>query len=161
MDETGSHTQFGSYNYYALGKNTKNPELAKAFLKFMCTGENAATFALTAAGHITPTLESVKELLTSIINSSANPLITSSADKILASYDHAISDKIFNESANAGGVKGTTFENNGILNTVYGYVRQHNILSDMVQQVLINGVSPADAAAAAQARFVEVLEDQN
>jgi len=82
-----------------------------------------------------------------------------SADKILYAYDHAASDKGFNESANAGGVKDGVMTRNGVLNTNYAYVRQYNILSEMVQQVLINGVAPADAAAAAQANFVEVLED--
>ena len=57
------------------------------------------------------------------------------------------------------GVKGTTFETNGILNTNYAYVRQYNILSEMVQQVLINGVEPADAAKAAQQNFEDILAD--
>lgn len=155
----GADLQFGSYNYYALGKNTQNPELAMAFLKFMCTGQNAADFALSAPGHITPSLYSVKALLTDIVTTSDIPSIASNADKIVFSYDHAASDKTFNESANAGGVKGTTFERNGILNTNYAYVRQYNILSEMVQQVLINGVEPAAAAQAAQDNFAEVLED--
>ena len=155
----GADLQFGSYNYYALGKNTQNPELAMAFLKFMCTGQNAADFALSAPGHITPSLYSVKALLTDIVTTSDIPSIASNADKIIFSYDHAASDKTFNESANAGGVKGTTFERNGILNTNYAYVRQYNILSEMVQQVLINGVEPAAAAQAAQDNFAEVLED--
>ena len=81
------------------------------------------------------------------------------AARILFSYDHAASEKTFNESANAGGVKGTTFETNGILNTNYAYVRQYNILSEMVQQVLINGVEPADAAKAAQQNFEDILAD--
>ena len=155
----GADLQFGSYNYYALGKNTQNPELAMAFLKFMCTGQNAADFALSAPGHITPSLYSVKALLTDIVTTSDIPSIASNADKIVFSYDHAASDKTFNESANAGGVKGTTFERNDILNTNYAYVRQYNILSEMVQQVLINGVEPAAAAQAAQDNFAEVLED--
>lgn len=155
----GADLQFGSYNYYALGKNTQNPELAMAFLKFMCTGQNAADFALSAPGHITPSLYSVKELLTDIVTTSDTPSIAKNADKIVFSYDHAASDKTFNESANAGGVKGTAFERNGILNTNYAYVRQYNILSEMVQQVLINGVEPAAAAQAAQDNFTEVLED--
>lgn len=155
----GADLQFGSYNYYALGKNTQNPELAMAFLKFMCTGQNAADFALSAPGHITPSLYSVKALLTDIVTTSDIPSIAENADKIVFSYDHAASDKTFNESANAGGVKGTTFERNGILNTNYAYVRQYNILSEMVQQVLINGVDPAAAAQAAQDNFTEVLED--
>ncbi len=157
--DDGAPLQFGSYNYYALGKNTQNPELAMAFLEFMCTGRNAADFALSAPGHITPSLYSVKELLTSIVSTSENPMLAKSADKILYSFNHAASDKIFNESANAGGVKGITFERNGILNTNYAYVRQYNILSEMVQQVLINNVAPADAAAAAQQSFVDVLSD--
>ncbi len=157
--DDGTNLQFGSYNYYALGKNTQNPELAMAFLKFMCTGQNAADFALSAPGHITPSLYSVKDLLTEIVKTSDEPILAKSADKILFSFDHAASDKIFNESANAGGVKGTTFERNGILNTNYAYVRQYNILSEMVQQVLINDMAPADAAAAAQQTFEEVLAD--
>ena len=56
-------------------------------------------------------------------------------------------------------MKGTTFETNGILNTNYAYVRQYNILSEMVQQVLINGVEPADAAKAAQQNFEDILAD--
>lgn len=158
-DGTGS--QFGSYNYYALGKNTANPELAMAFLKFMCTGENAAEFALSAPGHITPSLYSVKNLLAEIVPASADPAVSANAERIAYSFDHAASEKTFNESANAGGAKGSTFERNGILNTNYAYVRQYNILSEMVQQVVINGMDPAEAAAAAQARFEEVLEDLN
>lgn len=155
----GVDLQFASYNYYALGKNTQNPELAKAFLKFMCTGENAAEFALSAPGHITPSLYSVKDLLAKKIAAAEDGILKVSADKILYAYDHAASDKGFNESANAGGVKDGVMTRNGVLNTNYAYVRQYNILSEMVQQVLINGVAPADAAAAAQANFVEVLED--
>lgn len=157
--DDGAPLQFASYNYYALGANTQNPELAKAFLKYLCTGQNAATFALTAPGHITPSLYSVKSLLTDIVKASTEPILQKNADRILYSFDHAASDKGFNESANAGGVTGTTFTRNGILNTNYAYVRQYNILSEMVQQVLVNGMSPADAAAAAQAHFVEVLAD--
>ncbi|MEA5013733.1 MAG: sugar ABC transporter substrate-binding protein [Candidatus Limiplasma sp.] len=157
--DDGAPLQFASYNYYALGASTQNPDLAKAFLKYLCTGQNAADFALSAPGHITPSLYSVKTLLTDIVNTSEEPIIAKSADKILFSFDHAASEKGFNESANAGGVTGTTFTRNGILNTNYAYVRQHNILSAMVQQVLLNNVAPADAAAAAQAQFVEVLED--
>lgn len=157
--DDGAPLQFASYNYYALGANTQNPELAKAFLKYLCTGQNAATFALSAPGHITPSLYSVKTLLTQIVQTSEEPIIKQSADKILYSFNHAASDKGFNESANAGGVTGTTFTRNGILNTNYAYVRQYNILSEMVQQVLVNNMAPADAAAAAQARFVEVLKD--
>lgn len=157
--DDGTDLQFGSYNYYALGKNTQNAKLAMAFLEFMCTGQNAADFALSAPGHITPSLYSVKELLTEIVKTSDEPILAKSADKILFSFDHAASEKIFNESANAGGVKGTSFERNGILNTNYAYVRQYNILSEMVQQVLINGMAPADAAAAAQQNFEDVLID--
>lgn len=157
--DDGAPLQFGSYNYYALGKNTQNPKLAMAFLEYMCTGKNAADFALSAPGHITPSLYSVKDLLTEIVNSSKEPIIAQNAEKILASFNHAASEKCFNESANAGGVKGATFTRNGILNTNYAYVRQYNILSEMVQQVLINNVSPADAAAAAQTQFEEVLAD--
>jgi ABC-type glycerol-3-phosphate transport system substrate-binding protein len=157
--DTGVPLQFASYNYYALGANTQNPELAKAFLKFLCTGENAATFALSAPGHITPSLYSVKALLTEIVNTSEEPIIAQSADKILFSFDHAAGDKGFNESANAGGVADKAFTRNGILNTNYAYVRQYNILSEMVQQVLINDMAPADAAADAQQRYVDVLAD--
>ena len=155
----GVDLQFASYNYYALGKNTQNPELAKAFLKFMCTGENAANFALTAPGHMTPSLYSVKALISEIAPASTDPIVANNVDKIEYSFNHAAADNTFNESANAGGVHGTTFERNGILNTNYAYVRQYNILSEMVQQVLINNMDPADAAAAAQARFEQVLED--
>lgn len=157
--DDGAPLQFASYNYYALGANTRNPELAKAFLKYLCTGQNAATFALSAPGHITPSLYSVKALLTDIVKASEEPIIAKNADKILFSFDHAASEKGFNESANAGGVTGSTFTRNGILNTNYAYVRQYNILSAMVQQVLLNNEAPAAAAAAAQAQFVEVLED--
>ena len=157
--DDGPQLQFASYNYYALGKNTQNPELAMAFLEFMCTGENAAQFALSAPGHITPSLYSVKEILTTILETTDDPMLSKNAARILFSYDHAASEKTFNESANAGGVKGTTFETNGILNTNYAYVRQYNILSEMVQQVLINGVEPADAAKAAQQNFEEILAD--
>lgn len=38
-------------------------------------------------------------------------------------------------------------------------VRQYNILSEMVQQVLINGVEPVDAAKAAQQNFEDILAD--
>lgn len=155
----GVDLQFASYNYYALGKSTQNPELAKAFLKFMCTGENAAEFALSAPGHITPSLYSVKNLLNEKIDAATDGILARCADKIKFAYDHAASDKTFNESANAGGVKDGVMTRNGILNTNYAYVRQYNILSEMVQQVLINGVAPADAAAAAQTHFEEVLED--
>ncbi|NLI21554.1 MAG: sugar ABC transporter substrate-binding protein [Clostridiales bacterium] len=157
--DDGVPLQFASFNYYALGANTQNPDLAKAFLKFLCTGENAATFALSAPGHITPSLYSVKTLLTDIVKTSQEPIIQQSADKILFSFDHAAGDKGFNESANAGGVAATAFTRNGIINTNYAYVRQYNILSEMVQQVLVNHMTPADAAAAAQARFEEVLKD--
>lgn len=157
--DDGPQLQFASYNYYALGKNTQNPELAMAFLEFMCTGENAAQFALSAPGHITPSLYSVKEILTTILETTDDPMLSKNAARILFSYDHAASEKTFNESANAGGVKGTTFETNGILNTNYAYVRQYNILSEMVQQVLINGVEPADAAKAAQQNFEDILAD--
>lgn len=155
----GVDLQFASYNYYALGKNTQNPALAKAFLKFMCTGENAAAFALSAPGHITPSLYSVKALLNEKIDAATDGILAKSADKIKFSFEHAASDKTFNESANAGGVKDGVMTRNGILNTNYAYVRQYNILSEMVQQVLINDVAPAEAAAAAQANFMEVLED--
>ncbi|NLV58222.1 MAG: sugar ABC transporter substrate-binding protein [Clostridiales bacterium] len=157
--DDGAPLQFSSYNYYALGANTQNPELAKAFLKYLCTGQNAANFALSAPGHITPSLHSVKNLLTDIVKTSTEPILAKSAEKILFSFDHAAGEKGFNESANAGGVTGTTFTRNGILNTNYSYVRQYNILSGMVQQVLLNNVAPQEAAAAAQAQFVEVLED--
>ena len=159
--DDGADLQFASFNYYALGANSQNPALAKAFLEYMCTGQNAADFALSAPGHITPSLYSVKNLLTSIVSASEEPIIAQSADKILFSFDHAASAKGFNESANAGGVDGTTFTRNGILNTNYAYVRQYNILSNMVQQVIIKNVSPADAAKGGQEAFMEALENLN
>ncbi len=145
--------QFGSYTYYSIGANCEHPDLAKEFLKFLTTGQNALNVAMSAPGHITPALRSVSGM----VDSYNDDFVKSHLDKIKFSFDHA-SGVTFNEAANAGGVKGASFERNGILNVKYGYVRQNNILSKMVQRVIINKDDPAAVCADAQKELEDVIK---
>jgi len=145
--------QFGAYTYYSIGKNCQNPEATKEFLKFLTTGERALKVAMSAPGHITPALHSVSKL----VDSYDDEFVRNHIDKIKFSFNHA-AGKTFNEAVNAGGVKGTSFEYNGILNTNYSNIRQFNILSNMVQRVLIQNADPETVCKDAQKELLEILK---
>ena len=51
---------FGSGQQYGLYANTAEPEMAKAFLKQLTTGDDAVEFAKTVPGHLLPALSSVR-----------------------------------------------------------------------------------------------------
>lgn len=157
--DDGLDLQFASYTYYSIGAKCENPDLAKAFLKFLCTGEMAVKFDMSAGGHMTPALHSVSDLMFNYLDTSDEEFIKENADYIKASFAHAAGSNTFNESVNAGGIKGNIFERNGILNPYYNYVRQYNTLSGMVQRVLIEGQEPAAAVAQAQQELTEELEN--
>lgn len=53
---------FGSGQQYGLYSGTAEPDLAKAFLKQLTTGESAVEFAKTVPGHLLPPLKSVRTL---------------------------------------------------------------------------------------------------
>ncbi len=146
--------QFGAYTYYSIGKNCKAPDATKEFLKFLTTGEKALEVAMSAPGHITPALHSVSNL----VDSYDNEFVRNHIDKIKFSFNHAAS-KTFNEAVNAGGVKGSSFEYNGILNTNFSSIRQYNILSNMVQRVLIENVDPETVCKEAQQELLEILKN--
>lgn len=52
---------FGSGQQYGLYSGTAEPEMAKAFLKQLTTGDDAVEFAKTVPGHLLPALKSVRE----------------------------------------------------------------------------------------------------
>ena len=153
----GIDLQYASYVYYAIGAQSENADLAKAFLKFLCTGENAMKFSMSAPGHLTPALYSVAAML----DTWEDPFLDEGThrEKVKTSFERAAADNTFCEAMNAGGVQGTTFTRNGILNTNFAYARQSNILSTMVQRVLIEDADPAEVCADAQADLEEVIAD--
>ena len=157
--DDGPDLQFASYTYYSIGAKCENPDLAKAFLKFLCTGEMARDFGMSAGGHLTPALHSVSDLMYEYLDTSDDEFIVENKDYIKSSFEHAAGSNTFNESVNAGGVKGKEFERNGVLNPYYNYVRQYNTLSGMVQHVLIEGQDPAESVAQAQQELTEDLEN--
>lgn len=157
--DDGPDLQFASYTYYSIGAKCENPDLAKAFLKFLCTGETAMKFGMSAGGHMTPALRSVSDLMYEYLDTSEDKFAKENADYIKNSFAHAAGSNTFNESVNAGGVKGKEFKRNGILNPYYNYVRQYNTLSGMAQRVLIEGQDPSTAAAQAQKELTEKLDN--
>ncbi len=56
---------FGGIQHYAIHSKTAHPDEARAFLKFMTTGERALEFSMTVPGHLLPPLESVRKLVPS------------------------------------------------------------------------------------------------
>lgn len=152
-EKDGLEMQFASYVYYAIGKNCENPELAKAFLEYLTTGDRALRVSMSAPGHMPPPLKSVRAMVAGF----EDEFVQSHLDKIEFGMAHA--EGGFNEAVNAGGVKGDHVEFNGIINPYYGYVRQYNILSKMVQRVVIEGADPATVAAEGQAELVAVIEE--
>lgn len=151
--------QLGGFTYYSVGANCKNPQLALAFLEYLTTGDRAVRVAMSAAGHIAPALHSVNDLLKKHVDSADDAFLKVNADFIKYSYNHASSPNIFYEVLNAGGIKGNAFERNGIMNTNYSYIRQNNILSNMVQRVLIEGADPNKVCEDAQKDLVEIIKN--
>jgi len=147
----GLDLQFASCVYYAIGKNCENPELAKAFLKYLTTEDRALRVSMSAPGHMPPVLKSV-QVLADTYN---NPFVQSHLDKIKFSFQHASNG--FNEAVNAGGVKGDYYVRNGIINPYYAYVRQYNVLSKMVQKVVLENQDPAQVAAEGQKELSDII----
>lgn len=116
-------------------------------------------FGMSAGGHMTPALRSVSDLMYEYLDTSEDKFAKENADYIKNSFAHAAGSNTFNESVNAGGVKGKEFKRNGILNPYYNYVRQYNTLSGMAQRVLIEGQDPSTAAAQAQKELTEKLDN--
>lgn len=54
---------FGGIQQYAIYSKTAYPDEARAFLKFMTTGDRALAFSMTVPGHLLPPLESVRKLV--------------------------------------------------------------------------------------------------
>lgn len=156
---TVEDVQVGGYTYFAVGAGCKNPELAMAFLKYLCTGENAVSLAMSAPGHITPSLHSVADLLYDYLDTSDDEIVKTSGDYIRKSYEHATAENIIYEVGNAGCAKDGEITRTGVFNSNYAYIRSYNILSNMVQKVLINGEDVNQVCENAQKELEQIIAD--
>jgi multiple sugar transport system substrate-binding protein len=145
---------FGSFVYYAIGANCEYPEAAKKFLQFLTTGDRALRNCMTVPGHMAPALRSVRELVATY----DDPFVQEHMDTIQFLFDDQSTG--FNEVVNSGGIQDNTVVRTGIVNPYYGLVRNYNVLSKMVQEVLYNGTDPAVAAARAQAELEELIREE-
>lgn len=157
---TTEDVQVGNmYNYFAIGAGCENPELAMAFLEYLCTGDNAVAWAMSAPGHITPALQSVRNALDEYLNTSDEEIVKTSADYIKFSYDHSSSECSIYEVNNAGCAYHGEIQRTGVFNKNYAYIRSYNVCSNMVQEVLINGSDISDVCTNAQEELVEIIAD--
>lgn len=126
-----------------ISQQTRNRELAKQFVEFFMRPDNLALFSSTVPIHSIPTVKEVYKNAAFV----QNPLNKKYADALEVEQD------ILKYAKDA------SYEYPDKPNPYYAYVSGSFIISDIMQDVMINGVSPAKAVATGVTRLKQLVAD--
>ena len=156
---SGGSVKFLSPNSFAVAGPTvgaKNTEEALKFLEFIISGERLRDFSLTVFPHMVPPLKSVQAM---VVKSAANKLGGGSNPSEIGKVAFDLSNGLsFENEAGAAWVNGKLVKRN--LNNPYiGPIVARHIPAQVVQRVLINGETPAAAAAWGAREMQKIVDD--
>ncbi|OGO61016.1 MAG: hypothetical protein A2029_17150 [Chloroflexi bacterium RBG_19FT_COMBO_47_9] len=145
---------YGGWNVYVAYTASKYPEEAKEFLAYLTTGEKAALFLKTVQGHLVPPTHSLME--SAILWD--DPLMQSrkaDIDLVFEKANSALHPAYEACSIGADGNLTGQYKLNPYMNAFMS----QSVLPTMVQMVLLEGKSPAEAAAWGQAEMVRIMAE--
>lgn len=152
---SGVGVKFVNANGFALASpevGAKNTEAARKFLAFIASGERLRDFSLTAFPHLIPPLKSVQE---SVISEGAS-LLDGREDLARLAFDTSNSLD-FDSEAGATFADGAVTKS-GVINPYIGSIIARAVPATVVQQVVLEGVDPAEAAAWGQEEMQAIVD---
>ncbi|HEY62328.1 MAG TPA: sugar ABC transporter substrate-binding protein [Anaerolineae bacterium] len=150
----GPYVTYGSWSRIAIAANTKYPDTAKDFLKFLLSGDRLARYDATVIGHMVPPVKSVAKMLENWDSDYAR--------------NHADWLNFFNENAaftnhpanNMGSVEGCTFEKKDYGPPWGGPIfSKGGIIDLMFQSIYIGGEEPESAWQEAITQMKQVQQE--
>jgi ABC-type glycerol-3-phosphate transport system substrate-binding protein len=145
---------YGGWNVYVAFSASKHPEEAKDFLAYLTTGDQAALFAKTVQGHLVPPTKSM--MLSEVLWD--DPLMQSrkeDIDLVFETANYALHPAYEACSIGPDGKMSGTYILNPYMNAIIG----QNIRPTTVQMVVLEGKSPEEAAAWAQAEMERIVSE--
>ncbi|MEW5815057.1 MAG: sugar ABC transporter substrate-binding protein [Spirochaetota bacterium] len=146
---------YSSHDDYLVFKNSKYPEIAKDFLKFIVTGDRMADFLLTVPGHLLP----VTKANTKLESFWNDPFVKQQKKNIEVLFEVPNYGISMANEAGAKIVNGKFVPLEGMFNSVYAKVEAQYIVPQAVQKVIIQGMSPEDTAKWGQAEMERIISE--
>lgn len=151
VDATG-----GGWENYVVYKDSEVKEEAMRWLEFLTTTKESVKFLHTAPGHVLPPIND-EDILEAYVQ---HPLLQEHQDDlevILKSQEFGI------ETVNEAGViqDGKVVNDDLVLNPYTNEIIKKNILSQMVQKVIIGGEGPQEAIEWAEKEIMKIMESGN
>jgi ABC-type glycerol-3-phosphate transport system substrate-binding protein len=132
----------GGYDYNAVSANVRWPDEARDFLRFFYSGDRLARFNMTVPGHLIPPTQEIQEAMLAM----EDPYTALYGDDVKLLFDTA------NNTASAALFMGAMETDTCTFNPVYnptpwggGIWGAAPIESQMVEKVIVGGMSPEDA----------------
>jgi len=146
---------WSSYDSYLVFKDSKNPEVAKDFLKYLITGDRIANFMLTAPGHLLPATKT-NAALDSFWN---DEFVVANKANIETLFD--VPNYGINTANEAGAMlqDGKLVPREGVYNSVYPSIEAQSIIAQAVQKVIIENASAQEAANWAQSEMERIIAE--
>lgn len=152
---TYNKANYGNWDSYVVYQAAGNVDIAKKFVAFLTTGDQAFEFLRTVPGHLIPPLLSMR-------NSPKlwdEPLMQSHKQDVETVFKDA--ETALNIGNEAGAIDADgKMTNTRVLNPYANALLSQNVFAQVIQKVVLEGQTPEDAVAWGQQEIERIISEQ-